>query len=368
MRVSIIDLKKRYINERKDILKIIDRTLAKGNLVLTPEIEKFEKQICNYTGKKFCVTLNSGTDALMMALWSLGIGKGDEVITSPISFIATAGAIVHVGAKPVFVDVNKDLNINVDLIESKITRKTKVLMPVHWTGRICNMPKINSLARKYNLKVIEDSAQAMGSYYNNKHGGTFGDIGIFSSHPLKNLNAIGDAGFLITNDSKVYNKIRHYRNHGLVSRDNVEFFGINSRMDTINSNILSYRLKKLKHIISARRKNVEIYRKNLNIKEIIIPPCSKKEFNSFVMFIVLAKNRDGLKNYLSKKNIEALVYYGKPLHKQKAFKDKFIKKLKFPVSERICKEVIALPHHQYMKKSEILYVSDQIKKFYKIKK
>ena len=238
MKVAFIDLKKRYLDERKDILKIVDQTLTKGNLVLTPEIETFEKEICNYTGKKFCVTLNSGTDALMMALWSLGIGKGDEVITSPISFIATIGAIEHVGAKPVFVDVNFDLNINVDLIESKITKKTKAIMPVHWTGRICNMTKIISLAKKYNLKVIEDSAQAMGSYYKNKHAGSFGNISAFSTHPLKNLNAVGDGGFITTNNKKLYDKIKLFRSHGLKSRDNVEIFGVNSRLDSLNAEIL----------------------------------------------------------------------------------------------------------------------------------
>ena len=197
MQIDIIDLKKRYQDEREDLLKCFDKVLTNGSLVLTEEVDKFEKDICEYVNSKYCLSLNSGTDALMMSLWSLGIGKGDEVITSPISFVASIGSIIHCGAKPVFVDVKNDLNINEDLIESAITEKTKAIMPVHWTGKICQMDKIKNLAQKHNLKIIEDSAQGMGSYFNNQHAGTFGEIAAFSAHPLKNLNAIGDSGFLI---------------------------------------------------------------------------------------------------------------------------------------------------------------------------
>ena len=189
------------------------------------------KKICKYVGAKYCLGLNSGTDALMMSLWATGISKGDEVITSPISFIASASSIIHLGAKPVFVDVKEDLNIDPDLIEKAITKKTKAIMPVHWTGRICDMNKIKKIAKKYKLLVIEDAAQAMGSYSNKKHAGTFGNISAFSTHPLKNLNALGDGGFIITDNKKYYDKIKLYRNHGLKSRDNVEIVGVNSRLD-----------------------------------------------------------------------------------------------------------------------------------------
>ncbi len=364
MKVSLIDLKQRYIEERDDIINIIDKTLSAGSLVMTPEIVEFENDICNYVKSKNCVTLNSGTDALMMALWAMGIKEGDEVITSPISFVATIGAIIHVKAKPVFVDVNDDLNINPDLIEEKINSKTKVIMPVHWTGRVCDMDKIINVANKYNLKIIEDSAQAMGSYFNNKHGGTFGDIGIFSAHPLKNFNAIGDSGFLVTNNASYAEKINIFKNHGLVSRDNVEIFGVNSRMDTINSQILKYRLLKLESIISRRRHNVEIYRQNLKIDEVLIPKCRNVEFNSFVMFIVLAEKRDELQKYLKEYNIESLIYYSKPLHLHKAFLDKYGNVENLDNSEILTKKVLALPIHQHLKHDQIIYVTDMIKKFY----
>ena len=283
MKVEFIDLKSRYKLEKKEILSCINKILKKGNLVLTKELEEFENLICKYTGAKYCVGLNSGTDALMMSLWALGIRKGDEVITSPISFIATAGAIMHVGAKPVFVDVKEDFNIDADKIEEKINSKTKAIMPVHWTGRMCNMNKIKSIAKKHKLFLIEDAAQAMGSYFNNIHAGRYSDISAFSTHPLKNLNALGDGGFVLTDKKNLYKKIKLNRNHGLKSRDNVEFFGLNSRLDVLNAEVLKFRLKKLRDINAKRRNNVSIYRKNLKIKNIKILEDGKNEINSYVI-------------------------------------------------------------------------------------
>ena len=230
MKVELIDLKQRFKHEEKTIMKIVHKVLSKGNLILTKEVQNFEKSVCKYTNTKYCLGLNSGTDALMMSLWSSGIKKGDEVITSPISFIATANAIVHVGAKPVFVDVGEDLNINPKLIENAITKKTKAIIPVHWTGRVCQMDKIMKIANKYGLIVIEDAAQATGAYYK-KHAGTFGKISAFSTHPLKNLNALGDGGFVITNEKRLYDKIKLYRSHGLEGRDDAKIIGVNSRLD-----------------------------------------------------------------------------------------------------------------------------------------
>ena len=264
MKIEVIDLRKRFIEEKKGLLKCINRVLKKGNLILTSELQNFENSICKYTGAKYCLGVNSGTDALIMSLWSSGISKGDEVITSPISFIASVSSIIHVGAKPVFVDVGDDLNINSDLIESAITKKTKAIMPVHWTGRICDMDKILKIAKKYNLIVIEDAAQSMGSYYKKKHAGTFGKISAFSTHPLKNLNALGDGGFIVTNDKRIYDKIKLYRNHGLRGRDQVEIIGVNSRLDSLNAEVLNFRLKRLNRIISRRQKNVNFYRKFIN--------------------------------------------------------------------------------------------------------
>ena len=364
MKIEIIDLRKRFQEEKYEILKCINRVLKKGNLILTSEVQNFEKSICKFTGSKYCLGLNSGTDALMMSLWSSSISKGDEVITSPISFIASASSIIHVGAKPVFVDVDDDLNINPDLIEQAITKKTKAIMPVHWTGRVCKMDKIVKIAKKYNLIVIEDSAQAMGAYYKKKHAGTFGKISAFSTHPLKNLNALGDGGFIITNEKKLYNKIKLYRSHGLKGRDNVEIIGVNSRLDSLHAEILNFRLKRLKNIISRRQNNINLYKKLINTKKVRIIEDKKIENNAYVMFITLCEQRNDLQKYLKKFNIQSLIYYGTPLHLHKATKFLSYKKGSFPNAEKFSKKVLSFPYHQHLKKKEIEYVCKKINTFY----
>ncbi len=365
MKIELIDLKQRYKEESSQILSSIHKVLSKGHLVLTEELNIFEKNICEYTGSKYCLGLNSGTDALMMSLWSLGIGKGDEVITSPTSFVATIGAIIHVGAKPVFVDITEDLNIDVNKIEPKITKKTKAIMPVHWAGRMCSMDKITKIAKKYKLKVIEDAAQGMGSYYKNKHAGTYSDIAAFSTHPLKNLNGLGDGGFITTNNKKLYDKIKLYRNHGMKSRDNVHVFGVNSRLDVLNAEVLNFRLKKLKSVILKRKKNISIYQKLIDQKHIKIPNDTKDQFSSSVIFLCLCDKRNELQKYLNTKNIQSLVYYGTPLHKHYASKNMQFHKNKLPISEKLAKKVLALPHHQNLSENQIKIVCREINNFYK---
>jgi dTDP-4-amino-4,6-dideoxygalactose transaminase len=364
MKIDLIDLKQRFAEEKTEILACLEDVLDRGSLVLTEEVSDFEKSICDFTNSKFCLGLNSGTDALMMSLWSNGIGKGDEVITSNISFIASVGAIAHVGAIPILVDVRNDLNIDPEKIESKITNKTKAIMPVHWTGRICEMDKIKNLANKYNLIIIEDAAQAIGSFYKGTHAGSFGSISAYSAHPLKNLNAIGDAGYVTTNDEQLYDKIKLYRNHGLESRDNVAIFGVNSRLDSLNAKILSFRLTKLKSVIAKRQHNVSLYRKNILTDKVQIPEEHKFLKNSYVMFICICENRDKLKLYLDEKGIQSLIYYNTPLHLHKASKSLGYKYGDFPISENLCSKVLAFPHHQYLKEYEIEYICEHINKFY----
>ena len=365
MKVEFIDLKKRYKEEKSEILNCVKRVLTKGNFILTKEVESFEKLICKYTGSKYCLGVNSGTDGLMMSLWAMGIKKGDEVITSPISFIASASSIIHIGAKPVFVDVDEDLNINTDLIERAITKKTKAIMPVHWTGRICNMRKILNIAKKRNIDVLEDAAQAMGSYYMKKHAGTFGKISAFSTHPLKNLNSVGDGGFIITDNKKLHDKIKLYRNHGLKGRDNVEIIGVNSRLDSLHAEILSFRLKRLKSIIKRRQKNIDIYRQYIETDNVKIIDDEKFQYNSYVMFITLCKNRDQLQKYLKKFNIQSLIYYGTPLHLHKATKYLGYKQGDFPNAEQFAKQVLSFPFNQHLKEKEIKFVCKKINDFYK---
>ena len=364
MKVPFIDLQQRYQEEKDELLACVDSVLSKGHLILTQEVNEFEEQAAKYIDVKHVIGLNSGTDALMMALWAYGIGKGDEVITTPVSFVATTGAIVHVGATPVYVDVCDDQNIDVTKIEAAITPRTKAIMPVHWSGRIANMDAIMQIAKKYNLIVIEDAAQSMGAYYRGKHGGSFGDAAAYSAHPLKNLNALGDAGFMSTNDDEVNKKVRLYRTHGLESRDNCVLYGVNSRLDSLNAEVLKFRLERLKKIVDRRRHNVALYQSIIKQGPIYIPPEKPEEHNSYVMFITQANQRDKLKDYLQSNDIESLVYYGTPLHLHKAAARFGLKKGDFPVAEAQCEKVLALPHHQNLTDDQIKYVAEKVNAFY----
>lgn len=366
MKVKFVDLKQRYEEEKVELLECVDKTLKKGMLILGDGLRDFEEEVESYTGTRHCIGLNSGTDALMMALWSCGVTKDDEVIHPAISFIATTGAIVHVGATPIFAEVDIDGLIDTDKLENKITQKTKAIMPVHWAGRICNMSKIIEICEKYKLVLIEDSAQAMGAYYGGTHGGRFGKASAFSCHPLKNLNALGDGGFLITDDDEVAKKVRLYRNHGIESRDNVTMFGVNSRLDTLNAEVLKFRLKRLESIIERRRLNVGLYKKYIKASCVCLPEENTKAGTSdaHVMCLAQVPDRDSLKNYLSKNGIETMIYYGTPLHLQKATLKFGYKKGDFPVAEEICEKVLALPIHQHLTEDQIYYVADKINKFY----
>jgi dTDP-4-amino-4,6-dideoxygalactose transaminase len=237
-------------------------------------------------------------------------------------------------------------------------------MPVHWSGRIADMDAILDIARKHKLAVIEDAAQSMGAYYKGKHGGTFGNIGTFSAHPLKNLNAIGDGGFLVTDDEDLAKKIRLYRNHGLQDRDTCVMYGVNSRLDSLNAEVLMYRLGRLNEVIGRRQRNVDLYRKKIKAKEVHIPPDKQYEKNSFVMMITQSERRDELQKFLAGRGIQSLVYYGTPLHLHAAAKRLGHKRGDFPKAEHQADRVLALPHHQQLSEGQISYVADTVNEFY----
>jgi len=365
MKIPYVNLQKQYESEKKKLLRIIDKTLNSGKWVGGLEIEKFEKKITEICKTKYCVSLNSGTDALTFALHLLGVKRGHEVITAPNSFIASTAAIVHLGAKPVFVDVKKDQSIDESLIEKKINKKTKAIMPVHLTGRMCAMKKIMNISRKHNIPVVEDCAQSIMSKYMGKMSGAWGDIGCFSAHPLKNLNAMGDAGYLTTNNKYIYDKIKNLRTHGMDdSRDNVKNFGYVSRMDNLQAAILNFRLKNLKNIINVRRKNVNLYLENLNLKKIYFPLEKKEEFNTYHTFVIQVDERDHLKMYLKKYGVDTAIHYPVPIHLQTASKYLAYKKGSFPETEKQSKRILTLPINQFLKKSEIIYICKLINSFY----
>ena len=271
-----MSFKHNYLSEQfkdsKKIFNSIKNTVDFNDFTLGRYVEMFEKEFCKYQKVKYAIGVGSGTDAIFLSLKAIGIEKGDEVITPTYSFYATAGAIATTGAKPIFVDVKNDLNIDENKIEKKITKKTKAIVPVHWSGRICNMEKIVKIAKKYKLHIVEDACHAILAYDNKKKfAGNFGITGCFSMHPLKNLNVWGDGGIITTNNKRIFEKLKLMRNHGLVSRDNCKIYGYNSRLDTIQAAVALEMIKKINHITNMRIKNANYFNKCLkNIKEIEI--------------------------------------------------------------------------------------------------
>jgi len=364
MIIPYVNLSKQYQLERKKLIKVIDKVLLKGVYIGGDQVDLFEKKIAKFCNTKYCVALNSGTDSLVLALHSLGVRRGDEVITTPNSFIASTAVIIHLGAKPVFVDVKSDQNIDPSEIEKKITKKTKVIMAVHLTGRMCEMDKIMQIAKKYNLKVVEDAAQSIGSMFNEKRSGSYGDIGCFSAHPLKNLNALGDSGYLTTNSKQIYNYIRNLRSHGITNRNVVKNFGYVSRMDNLQAAILNFRLKSLKSIINKRRINANLYFKYLDKNNINFIRENKKEFNTYHTFVIQVNKRNQLKNYLLKKRIHTAVHYPIPIHLQPAAKKLGYTKGDFPNTEKQSKSILSLPINQFLKKKDIFLISQTINNFF----
>ena len=363
MRVKFVNLGLQYKNLKEEILTKIDFLSSNGSYVLTEELEKFEENFSKYCGVKYAIGVGNGSDAIFFSLLSQGIGKGDEIITAPNSFIATAWTISNTGAKIVFCDVGDDYNLDAKKIEKSITKKTKAIIPVHLTGRIANMDEINKIAKNNNLFVIEDAAQAVGAEYNNKKAGSFGLTGCFSLHPLKNLHVNGDGGVVTTNDESVYSFLKKIRNHGLVNRDECEFWGYNSRLDSIKAGIANIKLNYLDEWNNRFRTIASYYRNEL--KNIMFVP-EEKSFESpiYHRFIVQCENRDILKQYLEEIGVETKINYPIPLHLQKAASSLQYKLGDFPRAEEQAKRILSLPIYAEMQDNEVEYVVECIKKFY----
>lgn len=353
MKIPYVNLEAQWKEDEKELKPILLNILKKGQYIGGDEINEFEKKICKICGTKYAVALNSGTDALTLGLYLLGVKRGDEVITPPNSFISSTSSIVHIGAKPVFVDVLKDQNINPELIERAITKKTKAIMPVHLTGRIAEMNSIIKISKKYKIPIIEDAAQSIGSKYHGKKSGSFGSIGCFSAHPLKNLNGIGDGGFLTTNNFSFYKKAIMLRNHGQSERNIVKHFGYLSRMDTLQAAVLNFRIKKLNKIIVARRENADYYFKNIDENKYLLPREKKFQFNSYHTFVIQTKKRDKIIKYLKKNGIQTAIHYPVPIHLQPASKFLGYEKGSFPETEKQSREILTLPIHQNLTKKEL---------------
>ena len=361
--IPYVDLGAQAEDQLSDLMPILEQVLLKGQFVGGNAVAEFEQQISDYLGCAQAVALNSGTDALILAMQVAGIGPGDEVITPPNSFVASTAAIVMVGAQPVFVDVLPDQNIDPERIEAAITPRTKAIMPVHLTGRVCRMDVITDIAERHGLIVVEDAAQAIGSLYQGRQSGTFGRFGCFSAHPLKNLNALGDSGFLATDDVEAAALVRRLRNHGLSDRGTVNEWGRVSRMDTLHAVVLNYRLKMLPDVIQKRRSNAVLYREILVDERVFIPPCRDEEFNTFHTFVIQVDRRNELQDYLRTRGIRTAIHYPVPIHLQPAARTLGHGPGDFPVTERQAQRILTLPINQQTLAEDIETVAGEILSF-----
>ncbi len=363
-------IKHNYLSEQfqnsKKIFELINKTVKFNDFTLGRNVDLFEKKFCKHQKVKYAVGVGSGTDAIFLSLKALGIKDGDEVITPTYSFYATAGAIATTGAKPVFTDVKDDLNIDENEIEKKITKKTKAIVPVHWSGRICNMKKIMSIAKKYKLHVIEDACHAILAHDDKKkYAGNFGITGCFSMHPLKNLNVWGDGGIITTNNKKIYEKLKLMRNHGLTSRDNCKMYGYNSRLDTIQAAVALQMIKKIHLITNARIKNANYLNDKLKlIKQIKIIKEKKKYKSVYHLYQVYCEKRNQLNNFLRKNKIDSKIHYPKPLHLHDAAKNYKYYKGQFKNAEKLSKKIISIPVHEFISKKQLDFIINKIQKFY----
>jgi len=365
-----MSIKHNYLSEQfqnsKKIFNLINNTVKFNDFTLGRYLEKFEKKFCKYQKVKYSIGVGSGTDAIFLSLKALGIKEGDEVITPAYSFYATAGAIVTAGAKPVFVDIKDDLNIDENKIEKKITKKTRAIVPVHWSGRICNMEKIIKIAKKFKLFIVEDACHAILAHdYKKRYAGNFGLTGCFSMHPLKNLNVWGDGGIITTNNKTIYKKLKLLRNHGLVNRDNCKIYGYNTRINTIQAAVNLEMIKKINHITKKRIENAKYLnfrlKENKNIKLI---KEQKKYRSVFHLYQFNCKNRNKLNTFLRQNKIDSKIHYPKPLHLHLAAKKFGYKKGDYPCAENLSRQVISIPVHEFIKRKQLDYIIKKIEKFY----
>lgn len=390
MKIKLIDLKKQHDLVQKDILADIENMFDNSNFIMGDNVKQFEKEFSEYLGVKHCISVGNGTDALVISLKALGIGVGDEVITTPYTFFATAEAIAFVGAIPVFVDVLEDtFNIDPSKIEDAITPKTKAIMPVHIFGQTCDMKKINEIAKKHKLYVIEDACQSVGSKYDETMSGNLSDIACFSFFPTKNLGCAGDGGAIVTNNDDLATICKAYRVHGSGENGSMAYniihnkkeeiaventsdntvynaqkyfnylIGHNSRLDEIQAIVLRNKLPLLDEMNQDRKKTAKFYDEHLN-KHYDVPKFDGEENHVYHLYVLQTDNREKVISYLNDKNIATGIYYQVPLHLQKALEYLNYKEGDFPVAEKLSTTTFAIPMHPFMTDEEKQYVVNNL--------
>jgi dTDP-4-amino-4,6-dideoxygalactose transaminase len=364
MNLPFLDHTRKYREIRKEIDEVIQRVAASGRYIGGDEVSLFEEETARYASVRHAVGVSSGTDALLVSLMASGVQAGDEVITTPFTFIASAEVISFLGAKPVFVDIEEDtFNIDPDLIESHITERTACIIPVHIFGHMADMRRITAVARKYRLKVIEDAAQAIGATIESRQACSFGDAGCLSFFPSKNLGAFGDGGMVLTDSDEIAGVVRKLKEHGSAKRYHHSRIGINGRLDALQAAILRVKLRHLERWAQMRRAHAAAYAERL--EEFVRVPVSKDGYGHvFNQYSILTQKRDELRMYLQERGVPTVVYYPIPLHFQEVFQYLGYREGDFPVSEEVSGRILSLPVFPELSQDEREYIIETILSFF----
>jgi len=369
MLFPFLDLKAEYATMKQDVREAVDKVLESQLFIMGPEVKQLEAEIAAFIGCRFALACASGSDAILLSLMALGIDSGDEIVTPPFTFVATAGSIARLKAKPVFVDIDRETyNLDPKLLEAAITKRTKAIMPVHLFGLSAEMKEINAIARAHNLPVIEDAAQSVGARYHDQFVGNIGTCASFSFFPSKNLGGAGDGGMITTNDSELAERIAVLRDHGSRKKYQYDLLGMNSRLDSLQAAILLVKFKHLESMTQARRRNADRYRElfqKAGLEKVIgLPVQPEGLFHVYNQFVIRTPKRDQLREYLRNSGIPSEIYYPSPLHLQPAFADLGYHAGAFPASEEASQQVLALPIFPMMSEEQQNMVVDRTAEFF----
>lgn len=361
LRVPFRDLRVTDPVRRAELIEAVDRVLSHGRLVLGPECAQFEEEVGRYCGRRYGIGVGSGTDALYLALRALEIGPGDEVITTALSWIATANAIVLTGATPVFVDIGEDLNIDVERIGAAITSRTKAIVPVHFTGQICEMRRIQEVASANGLVIVEDAAQAFGATQNGRMAGSFGEVSCFSMNAMKVFGAYGEAGAIVTDNERLRDRLFSLRYNGTVEKQDCHWPSLNGRLDTVQAAMLLVELEYLSGKIARRREIARMYTQRL-AGTVQCPVERLGNRHIYYAYSVLAERRDALMQHFAAKGIETQVQHPLPMPRHTAYRERFSADV--PVADRVSRRLLCLPNQDNLPLDHVSYVCDGVEEFY----
>lgn len=362
--INVWDYKQEYRNFRTQILKSVDRVFKSGSLILGNEVKNFENNFSKFVDCRYGIGVNSGTDAILIAIMSLGLGKGDEILTVSNTAVPTVSAITSAGCKPVFVDISEDdYLIDISLIKKKITSRTKAIVLVNLYGQVPNFREILKIARSNNLKIIEDCAQSTGSYFEGKHSGSFGDISAFSFYPTKNLGAYGDGGMITTNNRNYFKKSLMLRKYGMKKLYYSEMHGINSRLDEVQAAIINLKLNYLKSQIKKRRAIAKKYNDNIKNPDVTLPKEFAGRYHSYYVYVIRHPKRKNFMNYLKNNGVYCNISYPYPIHLMRGYKYLGYKKGDLPMTEKLAKEIFSLPMYPNLNDKSVNKVIKLINNF-----